>query len=326
MSPTVSIGIPTYNRATLLGQTIKSVLRQSYLDFEIIISDDCSPDDTEDVVRGLGDVRIRYHRTPSRLGVPGNWNQCVRLAHGEFFALLPYDDIYFPDFLEVMVGALRQVPEAGFAQCGFYSVDEDLRCIRPRLAHPESLTLLGEAAIIWELQHFLCNPVAMLFRRAAMVEMGLWREDYWDDWAFIVRLAYRRGVTFVPKLLSCVRYHDQNLSRQIVDSGFDNIQNIINQQADVFGEALPATPLLLALRAERDRHMSYMCMIAAVRSLQRREWVKARHHFSRARHLNALAGVDFGFIGLALTNALERRRERERREEARLKIPVIELD
>jgi hypothetical protein len=225
-----------------------------------------------------------------------------------------------------MVDALRQVPDAGLAQCGFYNVDQELHCIRPLLAHPEPLTLRGEEAVIWEMQHFLCNPAALLFRRSAMLKMGLWREDYWDDWAFIVRLAYRHRVAFVPKLLACVRAHDQNLSKQIVNAGFDNILNIYNNYTNVFGEALPATPRLIAMRASWDRRLSHMCMIAMVRSLQRLNWAKARFHFTRARQLYPLAGIDPRFIGLAIANMLERYRQRKRGQSARLKDPVIRLD
>ena len=326
MKPTVSIGIPTYNRAPLLAQAIKSVLQETYQDFEIIVSDDCSSDNTADVVRSFGDDRIRYHRTTGKLKVPPNWNECVRLAQGEFFALLPDDDVYCPEFLETMVAALRQVPDAGFVQCGFQIVDQELRCIRPRLVHPEPLTLRGEDAVIWQLQHLYCLPAALLFRHSAMLQMGLWREDYWDDWAFIVRLAYRHGFVFVPKLLSCVRFHDQNLGKQIVELGFDNILNTYNNNTDVFGEALPATPRIIALRASRDRRLSHMYMIAVVRSLQRFDWAKARLYFAQARHLYALAGIDLGFIGLALANTVEKYRERKRRQTARLKAPVVRLD
>ena len=326
MPPTVSIGIPTYNRAALLAQTIKSVLHQSYQDYEIIVSDDCSSDNTADVVRSFGDARIRYHRTRDRLRVPGNWNECVRLAQGEFFALLPDDDVYCPEFLETMVAALRQVPDIGFSQCGFYNVNQELRCSRTLLAQDEPLELRGEEAFIWQLQRLHCLPATLLFRRSAMLQMGLWREDYWDDWAFMVSLAYRHGFVFVPKLLSCVRSHDQNLAKRTIDSGYDVILNIFNQHADVFGEALPATPRLIALRASRDRWLSHMCMIAVVRSLQRLDYAKARLYFARARHLYALAGIDLGFIGLALANTLEKYKERKRREAARLKDPVIRLD
>jgi glycosyltransferase involved in cell wall biosynthesis len=306
-------------------QSIKSVLLQTYQDFEIIVSDDCSSDNTAEIVGSFDDSRVRYHRVSARLGVPGNWNACMRLAQGEFCAVLPDDDVYCPRFLEAMITALRLRPEVGVAQCGFYSVDRELRCIRPMLAAHDPATLRGDDAVSWEMQHGLCNPAGFMFRRAAMLELGLWREDYWDDWAFIIRLCYRFGLTFVPELLACVRVHEANLSKQIVDAGFDNIQNMFNQQADVFGDALPATPRLIALRAGLDRQLSHMSMIAFVRQLQGLHYAKARWYFTQARNLHPLAGVDPGFIWLAFANALERRRERKRRRAARLKEPLLRL-
>jgi glycosyltransferase involved in cell wall biosynthesis len=326
MVPTVNVAIPTYNRSRMLAQTIASVLQQTFQDFEIIVSDDCSSDDTAQVVRAFGDRRIRYHRTPGRLRVPGNWNECIRLASAEFFTILPDDDAYCPEFLERMVGALRRAPDIGVAQCGYYRVDHEFRCIQALLADHAAVTLRGEDAVIWEMRDFLCNPAALLFRRLPMLDLGLWREDYWDDWAFIVRLCYRSGLTFVPESLACVRFHEENLAKQIVDAGFDNILNIFNQQADVFGAALPATPRLMALRASRDRHLSRMCIIAMLRQLQNFNYAKARLYFAQARHLYALAGIDPGFVRLAIANTLERRRDRKRRHAARLRPPVLDLN
>lgn len=325
MCPTVSVGIPTYNRSVLLSQAIQSVLQQSYQDFEIIVSDDSSSDLTPEVVRSFADPRIRYHRTATNLRPPRNWNECVRLAKGEFFALLPDDDVYLPGFLEAMVVVLQQQPNIGFAQCGFVGVDEHLRCLEVVEAHSLPLKLSGESAVIWQMEHLACNPVALLFRRSAMLAMGLWREDYWDDWAFIIRLAYRYGFVFVPKLLACNRTHDQNLSRQLFVEGRDGILDRINQQADVFGEALPATPALIALRARLDRQLSHYCVFTALRSLRRGEWAKARFHFARARQLYALAGIDPRIIKQISDGLAARVRGRRNREAARRREPVIKL-
>jgi len=298
MFPTITIGIPTYNRSGMLKQAIQSVLQQSYQDFEIVVSDDCSPDDTEQVVASFNDSRLKYHRTATNLRPPRNWNECIRLAQGEFFALLPDDDIYCPDFLSEMVKKLQSQPNIGFVQCGYYGIDEKLRPYRTVQMASTELILHGEAALIWHIENLSCIPASVLFRRSVMLKMGLWREDYWDDWAFILRVAYRHGFIFLPKLLACNRVHGQNLNLRLFGEGRDAILDLINQQANIFGEALPMTPALETLRAELQRELSQHCFLLTLSAIRRGQWREARFHFTRARQLYALAGLDLGFIKL----------------------------
>jgi glycosyltransferase involved in cell wall biosynthesis len=325
VTPLVSIGIPTYNRSALLRQAIQSVLQQTCQDFEVIVSDDCSTDDTAAVVAGFGDARLRYQRTPYNLRPPRNWNECVRLARGEFFALLPDDDVYCPTFLERMTRALAGEPAAGFAQCGFYAVDERLRPYKTVLPSPPAPFCQGEEALIWQMERLECIPAALLFRRAALLDLGLWREDYFDDWALIVRLAYRRGFVSVPAPLACNRLHGANLNLQMRSAGDDIILHSINQMADVFGAALPATPRLEALRARLERQLSEHCVLLALGALRRADWQKARFHFARARRLYALAGLDPRFIGLALRIRRQLRQERRRLAAAQRLAPAVIL-
>lgn len=328
MAPLISIGIPTYNRSGLLRQAIQSVLQQSYQDFEIVVSDDCSPDDTADVVASFHDSRIRYHRTAANLRPPRNWNECVRLAHGEFFALLPDDDVYCPDYLAQMSAALQARPDTGFAQCAYYQVDERLRPIAPIQPANISFTLQSYDALIWQMQHLACVPAAVMFRRAAMLNLGLWRErtGYWDDWAFIVRVAYRAGFTYLPAVLACNRTHTQNLNRVLYQEGRDTILDLLNQQADVFGEALPLTPALESLRARLERDLSRHSVLLALSAVRRGSWRQAHFHMLRAQRLYALAGFDLGFVKLRLDLRAEAQAALRLRQAAQTREPILNLD
>ena len=108
--PPVSIVIPTYNRSWGLVRSVESVLSQSYQDFELIIVDDCSPDDTEEVVRSLQDDRIRYFRQPQNVGVAENWGTGLNLTQGKFVTFLMDDDFYQPDFLANRIVHLESNP------------------------------------------------------------------------------------------------------------------------------------------------------------------------------------------------------------------------
>ncbi len=326
MPPLISVGIPTYNRSRFLRQAIQSVLRQSFQDFEIIVSDDCSTDATQQVVADFRDARISYHRNAENLRPPRNWNECVRRAQGEFFALLPDDDAYLPDFFEQMVAGLRDHPNVGMVQCAFYLTDEQFRSLMPMRANDSLLVLRGEEALTWELAKLFCPPVSLMFRRSVMLEMGLWREDYWDDWALIIRLAYRYGVAYIPTSLSCNRIHSQSLNRELTRGGRDSLLDLINQQADVWREALPLSSKLVRFRSKLDRELSYHSVLRALSALRRGNWASARLHWSRARDLYALAGADPGFIKLWFELQIKGRAMRKRMNAAQASEPLLRFE
>ena len=111
--PSVSVCIPTYNRAGMLEEAISSVLAQTFQDFELIICDNASEDQTESVVNSINDQRIKYFRNSSNLGSRGNWNRCLRESRGEFIALFPDDDMMMPENLLEKVGVLKAHPGVG---------------------------------------------------------------------------------------------------------------------------------------------------------------------------------------------------------------------
>ncbi len=105
--PLVSICIPSYKGAAYLPATIESVLRQSHSNFELLIVDDASPDDTAAVVARYDDPRVRLIRNARNVGPQGNWNRCLQLATGKYYKLLPQDDLLEPDSLAEHVAILE---------------------------------------------------------------------------------------------------------------------------------------------------------------------------------------------------------------------------
>lgn len=110
MNPKVSVIIPTYNRANSITRTIKSVLDQTYQNFEIVVVNDSPNDETEKVVRNLNDNRIKYIRNEVRTNLPRARNQGVRESSedSKYVAFLDDDDIWLPKFLEKTVKKLEQ--------------------------------------------------------------------------------------------------------------------------------------------------------------------------------------------------------------------------
>ena len=108
MRPKISIGIPTYNLSRFLKKTIKSILNQDEKNFELIIVDDCSTDNTEQVVKSFKDTRIIYLKTNKNLKPPAVYNVPLRVAKGKFFILLDHDDILLPEYLSKMSKNIRK--------------------------------------------------------------------------------------------------------------------------------------------------------------------------------------------------------------------------
>lgn len=98
--PRVSVCIPTYKGARTIGAAIASVLAQTCQDFELIVVDDASPDDTQAVVAACRDPRLRLRVNAHNLGPQGNWNRCLDEARGTYIKLLPHDDLLHPECLQ----------------------------------------------------------------------------------------------------------------------------------------------------------------------------------------------------------------------------------
>lgn len=103
----VSIILPTYNRANQVGKAIESVLAQTYEDFELIVVDDGSTDETEKVVTSYKDCRIRYHRMPENGGQSRARNCGMKLARYDYLAFEDSDDLWRPGKLKAQMEAMR---------------------------------------------------------------------------------------------------------------------------------------------------------------------------------------------------------------------------
>ncbi len=143
---TVSIIIPTFNRGYIIGEAIASALTQTYRDFEIIIVDDGSSDNTRDIVESIGSNQIRYLHHERNRGYSAACNTGISAATGELLAFLDSDDLWKPDYLERQVGFLTKHSETGVVFCDTELRDESgvisslikLLRIFPRMLQPKS--------------------------------------------------------------------------------------------------------------------------------------------------------------------------------------------
>ena len=221
----VSVGMPVFNGGRFLKEAIESFLRQEYRDFELIISDNASTDDTGTICQAYASVdpRIRYVRNETNIGVLDNFNQVLHLARGEYFMWAACDDIWEPGYILQLAGLLREDPQVVLAFCLFDHLDEQGRSVR---AYPRIRPLFGVAnrlvranRCIWfPRQEGMANLVYGLSRTAVLKELGglrvFGRKDYGIDHLLIYRLA----------LAGKFAYHDGLLfhKRQVAGSGTFN--------------------------------------------------------------------------------------------------------
>jgi len=138
--PQVSVGLPVYNGERFIRETIESILRQTYTDFELIISDNASTDGTRDICQeyAVHDGRIHYVRSDVNRGASWNYRNAFELARGKYFRWSPSDDLFAKDSLEQCVATLDAHPDAVLCYPKTVLIDEHGRAIR---THEENLDL-----------------------------------------------------------------------------------------------------------------------------------------------------------------------------------------
>lgn len=121
--PLVSVIIPTYNRPEYLKQAIASAIKQTYQNIEIIVSDNCSPENPQAIAASFGDSRIRFWRHQQNVGMLANQQHGFKMARGKYVASLHDDDIWNEDFLAKLVPILEVNSELIIAFCDQYIID-----------------------------------------------------------------------------------------------------------------------------------------------------------------------------------------------------------
>jgi glycosyltransferase involved in cell wall biosynthesis len=120
-APKISIIMPTYNRAHLFAETIVSIRNQTFTNWELLIMDDGSDDDTEGIIAQIEDKRIQFYKTARTGYVSKLKNIAIKKARAELIAFIDSDDLWAPTKLQKQLDAMEQYPEAGFCLTGGYT-------------------------------------------------------------------------------------------------------------------------------------------------------------------------------------------------------------
>ena len=207
-SPTVSVIIPTYNRAHLVGRAIKSVLEQTYQDFELIVVDDGSTDNTKEVVKGFNDKRIKYILHEKNKGATAARNTGIKAARGEYIAFQVSDDEWLPVKLEKQMKVFETVPpEVGVVYTGFYRLKNSKKTYipSPKIIQKEGY-IFGSL-----LKGNFVTTQAVLVKRECFERAGMFDESLprLQDWELFIRISkdYHFKCVDEPLLISYYQPH-----------------------------------------------------------------------------------------------------------------------
>ena len=202
----VSIVLPTYSRARLLPHAIRSVLRQSYENFELIVIDDNSQDNTAEVVRSFTDPRIRYFRNEQNLKLPRGLNKGFSLARGAYLTWTSDDNLYAPEAIERMAAVLKGWPcDFVFADYfDFARLDDAGAPVAPRRVVLPDTPELAERNTI---------GACFMYTREVHEQVGPYDPELFlvEDYDFFIRVQKQFRVCHIAEPLYYFSRHDDSL-------------------------------------------------------------------------------------------------------------------
>jgi glycosyltransferase involved in cell wall biosynthesis len=209
--PRVSVGLPVYNGANFIRESIQSILQQDFRDLELIVTDNASTDNTEAICREIaeGDSRVRYYRNESNLGAAGNYNKSVELARGEYFKWQAHDDECHPAMVRRCVEVLDQAPSSVVMVYPLAElIDENGRRLEAPLDRIESRDPRPHrrlARLLWTLN--MCDPVFGLIRMEPLKKTQLIGAFFGADYVLLGELLMLGQIWEVDEILFRLRAH-----------------------------------------------------------------------------------------------------------------------
>lgn len=211
--PAVTVCIPSYNGAAHLPATIESVLNQEYRDFELLIVDDHSIDNTADVVARYRDPRLRFMKNAKNLGPEANWNRCLHEARGRYIKLLPQDDLIAPTCLAKQVAVFEQIGGERIALvfCARRIIDGDGRQIMIRHYGQRSDGVISAQDVVRKCfrrgTNLIGEPGSVLFRTDQARRVGAFDATYpyVIDLDYWFRLLHHGDAYYITDTLSSFR-------------------------------------------------------------------------------------------------------------------------
>ena len=217
-NPFISVIVPTYNRADFVGETIESILNQTYKYFELIIIDDGSTDNTEEVIGKFKDSRIKYIKTDNWGGPARPRNTGIKKAKGEYIAFCDDDDIWLPKKLEKQIRVFQVSNETAMLYTRFRTIEGEI--ISNRIFPENGMYKSGNMFKSIYLRNLIaCSSV--MIRRSVLDQVGLFNTDpnliAIEDADLWLRIALKYNIKCTDDLpLLIYRIHSQSISQGVI--------------------------------------------------------------------------------------------------------------
>ena len=319
----LSVITPNFNHAHFLPEMVGSILSQSYRDFEYIIIDDCSTDDSVAVIEALAatDSRIRFYRNEQNLGVVRTLNRGVSLATGDYVFLPAADDIVLPGLLEKSMALLEKYPQAGICTSLSLAISVDRRDLGVLLVslhadRPVYLTPQDAARELARRYSWMWGNTAF-FRRDALLEIGCFLPELraFADGFTHYPIALKYGACFIPEPLAAWRRMESGYSASI---SYESAREMYALARQLFqSEFASLIPAAVLRRLEKEWKFT-------LASLRWTSFVRNRRPESVRSLLNAMTPIvrlmllpAYGLLGDRVRTQLVTRsydRQRKRRE------------
>jgi len=217
MNSAISVVVPVYNGGDYLKLSIESVLKQDYANFEMLIIDDCSTDNSLEYLQSIEDARITLYRNKENRGLFFNINFLIKESSSSLIKLWAQDDIMYSDCLSSFVAFHNQYPCIGFSYSGRDMIDEE-GVVKENNVVDNTPTIIStalHAKIAYYTGSIAGNIANVCINKKALDKVGLFNEDMkisadFDMW---VRLAKEHETGFIREKLIQLREHDKQLSR-----------------------------------------------------------------------------------------------------------------
>jgi glycosyltransferase involved in cell wall biosynthesis len=269
-SPTVSVVITAYNEEQYIGAALDSVVRQTWSDWEVVVVDDGSTDDTKAVVQRYSDP-VRYVYQENR-GQPPARNRGIRAARGEYIAFLDADDLWHPEKLARQMSRLKANPSAKWCYSDAFFFESASGQVLHAVSQRQSLQE-GDIFQALLLGNFILSPTPVVHHEV-FEAVGHFNEDpalrNGEDWAMWLRIAERYPVECVFEPLAFIRQHQARMSQGV------DLSYALNSRLSILESALARHPALDASLCRRARSNVYYAV---------GRWALNRQHLAEARRL-----------------------------------------
>jgi glycosyltransferase involved in cell wall biosynthesis len=295
ISTKISVCIPTYNGAKYLAEALTSVLNQTFTDFELIVVDDCSTDNTAAMVQSFRDDRLKYVQNPTRLGLVGNWNKCIELSSGQYICIFHQDDVMLPENLAEKIKVLEENPTVGLVYSEVIQINAEGQIVlgwwyfkpEPRPEVVQAGSKFFETLLLGP--NIVCCPSVVL-RRECFEKLGGFdsRLPYTADWEMWLRVALFYDIAYLVKPLLHYRRHAQNETLKFL-GGVAELEQFYQAKTMILDKYPERIPNGQALKAAVAEAYAEQAVERAIQHYRQQQYPETRQYLAFATKTLAAA-------------------------------------